>query len=257
VGWAQLGGWRSPPASAGVSMRSTSPARIRIVHLSGSLFGVLLVPAGQQPVFALSARLAAGEPPGLRYPALGDQRQGDVGEHEQIALDPLTAGGKAGSTAPPPKPVAQHPHGEGPFERFHRRVLRVGHHDQARPHDRAPGTGCVLESNNGFDPEGAAVAASGVSNPVLRLGCRPSSTALVNRTMGSATNQVGTADLAAQCQRGHPSSAPAGGWLPAGRSAGPTAGSRTRVQIGTNVGRRLHERDRYPLAGQRRSAGDD
>ena len=44
--------------------------------LVGQALGPRLVAAGQQPVLAHRARLAAGQAPRLRHPALGDQRHG-------------------------------------------------------------------------------------------------------------------------------------------------------------------------------------
>ena len=82
------------------SMRRTSPAARRIVHLSGSRSARRSSPPGQQPVLPHRARLAAGQAPRLRRPALGDQRHGDVLEHQQVALDALAARRRAGTAAP-------------------------------------------------------------------------------------------------------------------------------------------------------------
>lgn len=47
--------------------------------------------------------LAARQSPRAGHPALGDQRQGHVGRHEQVALDALASRGQTGAAAPPPE----------------------------------------------------------------------------------------------------------------------------------------------------------
>lgn len=93
--------------------------------LVGQPLGSRLVAARQQPVLAGGAGLAAGQAPRLRHPALGDQRDGNVLQHLQVALDPLTPGCPARAAAPSPQPVAQHTHRVGPLQRLGRGVPRV------------------------------------------------------------------------------------------------------------------------------------
>ena len=50
---------------------------------------------------------------------------------------PSPPGVRAGAAAPPPQPLAQHPHRERPLERLDRRVLRVGHAGVDAAHARA------------------------------------------------------------------------------------------------------------------------
>ena len=76
--------------------------RRREVHgaLVGEPFGARLVAAGQQPVLARRARLAAREPHGCdtRRSVMSDTV--DVLEHLELALDAVAAGRRAGATAP-------------------------------------------------------------------------------------------------------------------------------------------------------------
>src|SRR5581483_4926682 len=71
--------------------------------------------------------VAAGHAPRPRRAALGDERDGRVFEHLEIALDAVAAREGARSATVATEAVAAHAHRVGALERFDRRVEGVGH----------------------------------------------------------------------------------------------------------------------------------
>ena len=89
--------------------RRQHPQDIAGFQLDRALVGQALRPAlvapRQQPVLPHRTRLATGQAPRLRDPPLGDERHGGVGQHLEVALDPLAAWRRPGAAAPPPQAV--------------------------------------------------------------------------------------------------------------------------------------------------------
>lgn len=63
----------------------------------------------QEPVLAGRSRFAAGKTPRAGHPPLGDQADGHVLEHEQIAFDAVATGSRTRAATSASNRIAEHP----------------------------------------------------------------------------------------------------------------------------------------------------
>src|SRR3954464_11192247 len=141
-------------------------------HLVEKRCGARLVAAGQQPVLADCAGLAAVDTPRAGLPPLSDERQRRDLAHLQLALDAVAARERARAATAAPQRESAYPQWKRPLERFDRRVARVRHRRVHAAHPGAAGPP-ALPAANGLVVHPPRVAEQHVVHRPLAGGTEP------------------------------------------------------------------------------------
>jgi len=96
--------WGAVAAAARRPQAQDVTGRETARHLVGQPLGRVLVTTGHEPVLPRRTRPAAVETPRRAGTAFGDERQRDVLEHLEVALDAVAAPPAAGATTARPQP---------------------------------------------------------------------------------------------------------------------------------------------------------